>query len=165
MNTRIKALRKELGLTQTAFASRVGMKQNTITLIETGKRNTSDFSIRNICREFNVNEHWLRTGEGEMFLPRPSSALEELAEEYRLNAADRVLVQRILDLKPEARQAVADFAKKLAADLARLEQRTAPPAPSTDEPTPEELHAELDRQLSLEEKATDESGASGKRSS
>lgn len=123
MNTRIKELRKALGLTQAKFAQRIGLKQQTITLIETGKRNISDYSIRNICREFKVNEEWLRTGKGEMFLPGPSSTLDALAEEYRLNESDRALVRRILDLKPEHRQAVVDFARQLAADLAQTEGR------------------------------------------
>lgn len=67
MNERIKKLRKALDLTQQEFGKRIGMKQNSIALIE-GGRNTSDQTIFAICREFNVNEAWLRTGEGEMFV-------------------------------------------------------------------------------------------------
>ena len=66
MNTRIKKLRKALELTQQSFADRLGLKQNSIALIESGRK-TSDQTIRNICREFHVNEEWLRTGAGEMF--------------------------------------------------------------------------------------------------
>ena len=76
MNERIKKLRKTLDLTQAEFGRRIGVKQNTIALIE-GGRNTSDQTIFAICREFNVNETWLRTGEGEMF--RTRSRDEELA--------------------------------------------------------------------------------------
>ncbi len=67
MNERIKQVRKTLGLTQQKFADRIGLKQNSIALIESG-RPTSDQTIFSICREFNVNEEWLRTGKGEMFL-------------------------------------------------------------------------------------------------
>lgn len=66
---RIKRIRMENELTQQAFADRISMKQNSIALIETGKRNISDPALLNICREFDVNEDWLRTGEGEMFVP------------------------------------------------------------------------------------------------
>lgn len=64
---RIKMLRKSLGLTQQSFADRIGMKRNSIAQIELG-RNTSDQTIFSICREFNVNESWLRNGIGDMFL-------------------------------------------------------------------------------------------------
>ena len=74
---RIRAVRRALDLTQTEFGRRIGMKQNTIALIE-GGRNTSDQTLKAICREFNVSEDWLRTGEGEMFVPK--SRDEELAE-------------------------------------------------------------------------------------
>lgn len=67
MKDRIKKVRKELDLTQQAFADKIGMKQNTIAQYEMGRTKPSDAIIFSICREFNVNEDWLRTGEGEMF--------------------------------------------------------------------------------------------------
>ena len=68
MNTRIKNLRKQLGLTQSEFGEKIGLKGNTITNYENNIRTPSDAVIYSICREFNVNEHWLRSGEGDMFL-------------------------------------------------------------------------------------------------
>lgn len=67
MKDRLKKLRKTLDLTQQAFADRIGMKQNTIAQYEMGRTIPSDAIIFSICREFNVNENWLRTGEGDMF--------------------------------------------------------------------------------------------------
>ena len=67
MHERIKKLRKALALTQQEFAEKIGSVQNTITGYETGRRAPSGQVIALICREFNVNEVWLRTGEGEMF--------------------------------------------------------------------------------------------------
>ena len=67
MNSRIKELRKALGLTQNDFGVRLGHAPNTITNYETGRREPSNQIIIAMCREFNVNEEWLRTGEGEMF--------------------------------------------------------------------------------------------------
>ena len=58
---RIKQVRKALGLTQTRFGEIIGLKQNSVALIEAG-RETSDQTIFAICREFRVNEEWLRTG-------------------------------------------------------------------------------------------------------
>ena len=67
MNSRIKELRKALGLTQNDFGVKLGLAPNTITNYETGRREPSNQIIIAMCREFNVNEEWLRTGEGEMF--------------------------------------------------------------------------------------------------
>lgn len=68
MQNRIKELRKCLKLTQTEFGERIGVKGNTITGYETGLRSPSDAVINSICREFNVTEEWLRTGDGDMFV-------------------------------------------------------------------------------------------------
>lgn len=67
INERIKQIRKESGLTQSQFAERIGLKQNSIALLESGKRMPSDQTILSICREFRVQPEWLRIGEGEMF--------------------------------------------------------------------------------------------------
>ena len=70
MDERIKAIRKALGLTQQEFADRLGIQRSTIAQYETGRNNPIDAVISLICREYNVDEVWLRTGEGEMFRPR-----------------------------------------------------------------------------------------------
>lgn len=64
LNERIKQLRKDLKLTQTEFGNRLGIKQTTVAGYETGGRVPIDAVISLICREFNVNEEWLRTGKG-----------------------------------------------------------------------------------------------------
>ena len=77
MNERIKLLRKELQLNQSDFGARVGVKGNTIGNYELNLRNPSEAVIFSICREFNVNEEWLRSGTGTMF--NDMSQDEELA--------------------------------------------------------------------------------------
>ena len=67
MKDRLKKLRKELDLTQQAFSDKIGIKQNTIAQYEMGRTTPSDAIIFSICREFGVNEKWLRSGDGEMF--------------------------------------------------------------------------------------------------
>ena len=66
MEQRIRAIRKAQKLTQAEFGRRVGVKGNTVTNYEIGLRAPSEAVLRSICREFNVSERWLRTGEGEM---------------------------------------------------------------------------------------------------
>lgn len=67
MNTRIEIIRKNAGLTQEQFAGKIGLSRNYLWMLESGSRTPSDRTIKDICREFGVDEHWLRTGEGEMF--------------------------------------------------------------------------------------------------
>ena len=71
MNERIRELRKHLNLTLEEFGKKVGVTKAAIGRIEKGERSVTDQMFLSICREFNVNENWLRTGDGEMF------ALEE----------------------------------------------------------------------------------------
>ena len=73
MKNRIRELRKELGLTQAEFGERLGIKANTVGNYETGLRVPSDAIIFSICREFDVNEDWLRTGSGDMFIVKTRS--------------------------------------------------------------------------------------------
>lgn len=87
MNERIKELRKALGLTQQRFAEIIGVKQNTVAQYEIGRNQPIDTVITLICREFNVDENWLRTGEGEMF--RQQSRDEEMAAIMGQLLADR----------------------------------------------------------------------------
>lgn len=68
MNERIKELRSRLELTQEEFSSKIGLSRNFIAQIETGAKKPSDRTIFDICEKFNVNEDWLRTGNGEMFV-------------------------------------------------------------------------------------------------
>lgn len=68
MKERIKELRKSLGITQQEFADKLGLKRNTIATYEIGKAVPSDRVVSDLCNKYNVNEEWLRTGEGEIFV-------------------------------------------------------------------------------------------------
>ena len=67
-NERVKEVRKSLGLTQEKFGERVGLKKSAISQIESGVNGVTDQLRLAVFREFNVNEDWLRTGEGSMFV-------------------------------------------------------------------------------------------------
>ena len=109
MNKRIKHLRKTLGLTQQKFADAIGIKRNTVSQSEMGRNEPIGSVLSLICREYNVNPKWLRTGEGEMFLPEPKIELEALAKRYDLSAVDEFFVERFVKLKPEERKVITDF--------------------------------------------------------
>lgn len=67
MNERIRELRKALDLTMERFGEVIGVSKSSISNIENGNRSLTERMFKDICREFDVNEEWLRTGEGEMF--------------------------------------------------------------------------------------------------
>jgi len=74
MDKRFLELREFFKLSQEDIGQRIGVTKSTISLIERGQRNASERLIRDICREFNINEEWLRTGKGEM---KKNMTLEE----------------------------------------------------------------------------------------
>lgn len=166
---RIKKVRRELELTQTEFASRLGLTQNTVTRYETGDRNPSTAVLSLIVKAYGVNEEWLRTGEGEMFIAAPSGVLNALAQEYGLRQKDYVLIEKLVKMSPAERdgifhfmQDVVDGARGCGADpdAPVFPGGTVPPQ----EMSPEQLHAELDRQLSDQEGQTGWLSASGRSS-
>lgn len=108
VNDRIKIVRKRLDLTQQEFADRLGLKRNSVSLIESG-RNTSEQTIIAICREFGVRREWLETGEGEMEAASPTEELDALAKKYRLRHKDYVLVEKFVALSSEERDSVFRF--------------------------------------------------------
>lgn len=114
MKDRIKSLRIELGLNQTEFGSRLGIKQTTVAGYENGARSPGDAMIVSICREFNVSENWLRTGQGEMFvqmdedqeldyiLGQISASADDTIKRiirayWRLDDAEKAAVRKLID--------------------------------------------------------------------
>ena len=120
MTERIKALRKTLGLTQQKFADKIGVKQNTVAQYEIGRNPPTDTVVTLICREFDVNEAWLRTGDGPMFVEK--SRDEELADFFgRVLSEESDLRRRLLAvmsrLDVEEWEMLARMACKLAAEF------------------------------------------------
>lgn len=103
---RIKAVRKELGLTLEKFGEKLGAKKNTMSAIETGRNSLTDQMARSICREYNVDYDFLMYGEGEMFTDLPKTIVDELCMQFDLDDFDRAVVEMYLDLPAELRQAI-----------------------------------------------------------
>lgn len=117
MKERLKKLRKTLDLTQQAFADKIGMKQNTIAQYEMGRTNPSDAIIFSICREFGVNEEWLRNGTGDMFVPEAVDEVDALVTKYGLSDADRILIEKYINAKSDTRNAIVNFISDVSAAL------------------------------------------------
>lgn len=118
MNERLKRLRKTLHLTQQQFADRLNVGRNNIAGYETGKRSPSDAAIALICREFNVNTHWLREGIGEMFIQQtPDEQIASFVGNIQMGEADsfkKQLLSVLADLTEEQWKLLAEIAGKLA---------------------------------------------------
>lgn len=120
MHKRIRELRENLKLSQTAFAEKLGMTRSMISNMELGLVEVPGYRISVIIKEFNVSEHWLRTGEGEMFLPKPESSLPaELTDDPMI----RAILEAYLDLDPQGRETFRNF---FADVVARYKAETAP---------------------------------------
>lgn len=124
INTRIAAVIQASGLTKTAFAERVKVSQQHISRL--AKDGTpSERTILDICREFNVSERWLRTGEGEMFvrLSREEEITKFAMEVIRDPASEfqRQLLTTMARLEPAQWKLMEQMLDQL------IRQRTAPP--------------------------------------
>ena len=134
---RIKELRKALHLSQTKFAERIGSVQNTITGYETGRREPSNQVIALICKEFRVNEEWLRNGTKPMLIKTDENEIEQLCERYGLNRAARVLIEKFVTLPDADRKVILDFVYSGSSEIGAEAVKVDP-------------HAEVDRQLAKE---------------
>lgn len=113
MNERVKILRKTLKLSGEKFGEKLGVQRNAISQIETGKNNLSEQMLLAICREYNVNEEWLRTGEGEMFIETKESFLENISKQYSLDDLDIKIIESYLNLSPDGREFIKNYIKSI----------------------------------------------------
>ena len=122
INTRIAEVIRASGLTKTAFAERINVSQQPISRL--AKDGTpSDRTIVDICREFGVNERWLRTGEGEMLmhLSREEEIMRFAATVIRDPSSEfqRRFVSVLARLTPEQWQLMEEMARKLLQEQAK----------------------------------------------
>ncbi|MDE6455483.1 MAG: helix-turn-helix transcriptional regulator [Dysosmobacter sp.] len=137
INERVKMARKALNLTQIEFGDKVGISQGHLTSIESGKRTVTDKSVIAICATFGINEEWLRTGTGEMFIASDSTIISQLSSEYGLDAFEKVLIEGFLKMKPEERTVIKTYVRNLIDTL------------TTDEAAYKEFRAEYDKEHAL----------------
>ncbi len=116
MNTRMKLLRTELNMSQEAFGKRLGVTGASISKIESGQRKLTGQMILLICREFNINETWLRYGEGEMYKSKSMfpSEISQLLTNYNLDELDTKIIGEYLLLDPSQRKVIKEYIKKVA---------------------------------------------------
>ncbi|MBR3624003.1 MAG: helix-turn-helix transcriptional regulator [Selenomonadaceae bacterium] len=106
INGRLKLLRKDQGLNQGEFGTRIGLKQGAISKMEQEGNAVIDQNIRLICDTFNVNENWLRTGEGDMYAETNETVLTQLAAQYHLEGERLELIRNFLLLTDEQQETI-----------------------------------------------------------
>jgi len=150
MNERIKELRLLLGLNQSEFGARIGLRQTSIANYEKGLRQPLDTVVTSICREFGVNEEWLRTGEGPQFVEiTRAEQIQQMVDDIMRDhpeAFRRRFVTALAGLDEKGWIALENFIDSIT-DQKDIDQR-------------KKLHDDLDRQLDEEEVPADTSGAS-----
>ena len=122
MNHRIRELRKTLGLTQTEFGKRLGIKQTAVAGYETGGRTPIDAVVSLICRQFQVNEQWLRTGEGEMFASRTREEEISCFVEGVLAEESDSFKKRFIELLAKLEESDWQVLERMANQLAELDR-------------------------------------------
>lgn len=117
INSRISAVIRASGLTKTAFGERLNVSQSHVSRLANGETAPSDRTIVDICREFGVSEHWLRTGQGEMFV---RLSREEEITKFAMSIVrnpdsefQRRFISVLAQLTPEQWQLMEQMAHKL----------------------------------------------------
>ncbi|HWT74078.1 MAG TPA: helix-turn-helix transcriptional regulator [Mobilitalea sp.] len=114
MNTRVRILRKQLNISQEAFGAKLGVTGAGISKIESGQRNLTEQMIILICKEFNINENWLRYGKGEMFRKITPSGMDQLTDYYQLDELDIRIIQEYVKLDSKQRKVIKEYIMKVA---------------------------------------------------
>jgi len=120
---RILELRKKLKLNQTDFGKRIGVTRSAVCNYENGSRSIGEQVILAICREFGVDEFWLRTGEGEMFRQENQDIVERLTMEYKLTKQEQSLITSFLKLSSNERAAIMQYVANLVESFAMPSDR------------------------------------------
>ncbi len=122
---RVKKLRKQLSLTLEKFGERLGVQKSAISKIERGDCGITEQMTKAICREFNVNENWLRIEEGDMFRELPEEdetaiIVSDLLEEGKDNPFYEIILEIMntyRELSPKSQEVLRDASAKLLENL------------------------------------------------
>lgn len=129
MNERIKEIRKTKNLNQEDFGKMLGVGKTAISKLEKGENNLTEQMFLSICREFNVDENWLRTGEGEMFkfVPEEDEVARYVAE--LLVDENNPFYDMIIDvmktyneLDPRSQETLKIYAKRLSENIGKRKE-------------------------------------------
>ena len=158
MKKQLKELRQYFKKTQTDFGLLCGKSRDTISNYELGRVAPDESFIKLICMKFNVNENWLRTGQGDMFIETMDSMIENLAKKYNLNENDIDIIKNYIQLSEEDRKKFVDIIKIIYTNKGTVTPKRTKPDHKL---TPEEKRRIVNEEIDQEEKATTSSASTG----
>ena len=110
MKDRIKEVRKENGMTQESFGTRIGITQNAIARIENGNRTPSGPVIKAICREFHISQNWLEDGIEPKYIDQDESDIDVINRIMEGQSENKKKLMRILaDMPDELLDKMLDY--------------------------------------------------------
>lgn len=125
INIRFKELRKACHKNQIEFGKIMGLSSSGISEIEAGRRNVTEKHLVMLSNwdEYNVNIEWLRNGNGEMFLPTETDALEAIRQEYGLTDQQFKFVSNFLRLPENEKEIIFNFLSSVFENAETVEDR------------------------------------------
>lgn len=132
IGNRIAQIIAHEGLKKVQFAAKLGIHQSYVTQLIKGKNPPSEALVKLICREFNVNEAWLVTGEGEPYRKPDAVPFADYAKERRMTEFEAQFVRTWLELPEDVREMLArHFQERMGIGKPKPD---AAPAPAPAEP-------------------------------
>ena len=122
INERVKYIRNSINLTQEEFGEKLTVAQTYLSQIENGDRDVTEKILKLICLQYNVNENWLRTGEGEIFNKERENKICELLNEYDLGIYGKKILEIYLSLDINQKKVINDFLKKFVDEFQKEQQ-------------------------------------------
>ena len=121
INERVKMVRKHksINLTQRKFGERLGVKDNAISRIESGENGVTEQMLLSICREFDISEDWLRTGEGNMIAQKDEAIIFEIVSKLKLDDMAKNILFAYKTLNDKQRDGVRAFIQALSESVIR----------------------------------------------
>lgn len=163
MQERLKKIREYFDMTQLEFAKKLGIGQSTLAMMEVSKRDISDRHIKTICAICNINERWLRTGEGEMISDSETFSLDEYAKQRQVSDLELDIIKLYFELDSDTRRGLLKHFKdgllkdKPTAETEKEHDKNTP----SNEPTLEELEEEYKKRHYKSVSKTESSVSSG----
>lgn len=144
INDRVRAIRSTLKMNQTNFGLRIDASQNYLSSIEKGHREVTEKIIKLISFEYNVNEEWLRTGEGEMFVQSETFSFDEQIKKSNLTPLEVSIMKGYMELSLETREEIVSMLEGL------LQERQESAADLAEEPKKVGAEEEMDIDAEVE---------------
>ena len=113
---RFKQIRTSLNMKQGDFAEKIKLTQGHVSDIENKRKSVSDRVIEIICLKFEINENWLRTGEGDMHTSiNPDDRYSHNLSKLTVSDDETIIrwINAIAETNPVVLKQIEEFMKKI----------------------------------------------------